>query len=80
MPERMRAFATEGRSRCAHRSTLRHVDVSGRHDFHVMTGGAAAVLTGLGSSTGLYLLAAAMVLMIGSQVWSAWVRIAEVTE
>jgi hypothetical protein len=45
----------------------------------------AALLTSavelmLGSSTGLYLLAAAMVLMMGSQVWSAWVLIAEVTE
>jgi hypothetical protein len=34
----------------------------------------------LGLSSGLYLLAAAMVLMMGSQVWSAWVLIAEVTE
>jgi hypothetical protein len=33
-----------------------------------------------GSASGLYPLAAAMVLMFGSQVWSAWVLIAEVTE
>jgi hypothetical protein len=33
-----------------------------------------------GSATGLYFLAAAMVLMFGSQVWSAWVLVAEVTE
>ena len=33
-----------------------------------------------GSATGLYFLAVAMVLMFGSQVWSAWVLIAEVTE
>jgi len=34
----------------------------------------------VGSATGLYLLAFAMVLMFGSQVWSVWVLIAEVTE
>ncbi len=34
----------------------------------------------VGSATGLYLLAIAMVLMFGSQVWSVWVLIAEVTE
>jgi len=39
---------------------------------------AAQVLAG--SATGLYPLAVAMVLMFGSQVWSAWVLIAEVTE
>ncbi len=33
-----------------------------------------------GSANGMYVLAAATVLMFGSQVWSAWVRIAEVTE
>ena len=33
-----------------------------------------------GSATGLYVLAAAMVLMFGSQVWSAWVLVAEITE
>jgi modulator of FtsH protease len=33
-----------------------------------------------GSATGMYFLAAAMVLMFGSQVWSAWVLVAEVTE
>jgi modulator of FtsH protease len=33
-----------------------------------------------GSASGLYYLAAAMVLMFGSQVWSAWVLVAEVTE
>ena len=33
-----------------------------------------------GSRDGFYLLAAAMVLMFGSQVWSAWVLIAEVSE
>ena len=41
---------------------------------------ASAVELSLGSANGLYLLAAAMVLMFGSQVWSAWVLIAEVTE
>ena len=41
---------------------------------------ASAVELILGSANGLYLLAAAMVLMFGSQVWSAWVLIAEVTE
>jgi hypothetical protein len=41
---------------------------------------ASAVELVLGSATGLYLLAVAMVLMFGSQVWSAWVLIAEVTE
>lgn len=41
---------------------------------------ASAVELGLGSANGLYLLAAAMVLMFGSQVWSAWVLISEVTE
>ncbi len=34
----------------------------------------------IGSANGLYLLAAAMVLMFGSQVWSAWVLSAEVSE
>jgi hypothetical protein len=34
----------------------------------------------VGSATGLYLLAFAMVLMFGSQVGSVWVLIAEVTE
>ena len=33
-----------------------------------------------GSADGFYWLAAAMVLMFGSQVWSAWVLISEVTE
>jgi modulator of FtsH protease len=33
-----------------------------------------------GSATGMYFLAAAMVLMFGSQVWNAWVLVAEVTE
>ncbi len=33
-----------------------------------------------GSATGLYFLAAAMVLMFGSQVWSAWVLVSEVSE
>src|SRR5437879_3744856 len=33
-----------------------------------------------GSADGFYWLAAAMVLMFGSQVWSAWVLIAEVSE
>jgi modulator of FtsH protease len=33
-----------------------------------------------GSANGMYFLAAAMVLMFGSQVWSAWVLVAEVTE
>jgi modulator of FtsH protease len=33
-----------------------------------------------GSVTGMYFLAAAMVLMFGSQVWNAWVLVAEVTE
>jgi hypothetical protein len=41
---------------------------------------ASALELVLGSSSGLNLLAAAMVLMMGSQVWSAWVLIAEVTE
>ena len=41
---------------------------------------ASAVELSLGSANGLYLLAAAMVLMFGSQVWSAWVLISEVTE
>jgi hypothetical protein len=41
---------------------------------------ASAVELVMGSATGLYLLAVAMVLMFGSQVWSAWVLIAEVTE
>lgn len=41
--------------------------------------GSAVELT-RGSANGLYLLAAAMVMMFGSQVWSAWVLIAEVTE
>jgi len=41
---------------------------------------ASAVELVLGSATGLYLLAVAMVLMFGSQVWSAWVLVAEVTE
>jgi len=39
---------------------------------------AAALIAG--SATGLYFLAVAMVLMFGSQVWSAWVLIAEITE
>jgi len=39
----------------------------------------AAQLIG-GSEGGMYTLALAMVLMLGSQVWSAWVLIAEVTE
>jgi len=38
----------------------------------------AAIIAG--SADGLNLLAAAMVLMFGSQVWSAWVLIAEVSE
>jgi modulator of FtsH protease len=38
----------------------------------------AALLIG-GSATGLYYLAGAMVLMFGSQVWNAWVLVAEVT-
>lgn len=33
-----------------------------------------------GSATGMYFLAGAMVLMFGSQVWSAWVLVAEVGE
>ena len=41
---------------------------------------ASAVELSFGSASGLYLLAAAMVLMFGSQVWSAWVLIGEVTE
>jgi len=41
---------------------------------------ASAVELVIGSASGLYLLAIAMVLMFGSQVWSAWVLIAEVTE
>ena len=41
---------------------------------------ASAVELGLGSSSGFYWLAAAMVLMFGSQVWSAWVLIAEASE
>ena len=39
----------------------------------------SAALIG-GSVSGLYFLSAAMVLMFGSQVWSAWVLIAEVSE
>jgi modulator of FtsH protease len=38
----------------------------------------AAIIAG--SADGFYLLAAAMVLMFGSQVWNAWVLIAEVSE
>lgn len=40
---------------------------------------ASAVELGLGDINGYYWLAAAMVLMFGSQVWSAWVLIAEVS-
>jgi len=41
---------------------------------------ASAMELAMGAANGLYLLAVAMVLMFGSQVWSAWVLIAEVTE
>jgi hypothetical protein len=43
-----------------------------------LIGSSASLL--VGATDGLYLLAIAMVLMFGSQVWSAWVLIAEVTE
>jgi signal transduction histidine kinase len=39
---------------------------------------AAELVTG--SASGMYPLAVAMVLMFGSQVWSVWVLVAEVTE
>lgn len=42
--------------------------------------GASAVALIVGSASGLYLLAVAMVLLFGSQIWSVWVLIAAVTE